>query len=199
MARPTKLTAALAEQLAAGVAAGATYRAAAAAAGVGERTLHDWLTRGRRERDRRARAREELQQISKRRGNAAARQRAAARRDEKPVASETPFEELLERVEKASGVAEVRAAAQIAAAGAESWRAAAWFLERRDPASWAAPRVLAAENEPAAPAPVPAVHDLSRLNVAELRAFAELLRKVEVTVEGSAGADVELRQLPAVT
>jgi hypothetical protein len=82
MARPSKLSAEVREQIALCVSGGASYRAAALSSGIGE---------------------------------------------------------LLEAVEQAAARAKVRAAAQIAKAAEADWRAAAWFLERRDPETFGPP------------------------------------------------------------
>ena len=105
--RPTKLTYKVREKIALAVSAGASYRAAAGMAGVGESTLRSWLARGRAERD-------------------------ARRRDP----SERPYVLLVEALEQASARAEVRAAATITRAQETDWRAALAFLERRDPENW---------------------------------------------------------------
>lgn len=104
MARPSKLTPRLRERIALAVSSGASYRAAAASAGVAESTLHLWLARGRAE-------------------------QGAARR----ARGEARYVLLVEAVEQASARAEVRAAALFSRAAENDWRAAAWFLERRDP------------------------------------------------------------------
>jgi transposase len=105
--RPSKLTPRLRGRIALAVSAGTSYKAAAQSAGVAESTLHSWLARGRAE-------------------------QGARRQD----ASERPYVRLLEAVEQASGRAEVRAAELITKAAETDWRAAAFYLERRDPETW---------------------------------------------------------------
>jgi transposase-like protein len=105
--RPSKLTPAVRKRIALAVEAGATYTTAAEFAGVTDRTLRSWLARGRAEQDAR-----------------------------KPDRSERQYVLLLEAVEQASARAEVRAAHMISKAAENDWRAAAFFLERRDPANW---------------------------------------------------------------
>jgi transposase-like protein len=112
MARPSKLTPKLRERIAAAVSAGASYKAAAQTTGVGESTLHAWLARGRAE-------------------------RGATRL----AVGERPYVRLVDAVEQASARAEVRAAALISKASETDWRAAAWFLERRDPETFGPPRL----------------------------------------------------------
>lgn len=87
--------------------AGSSFRAAAEFAGVAESTFHSWLARGRAE-------------------------EGARRRDP----GERCYVLLAQAVEQASGRAEVRAAMTITKAQETDWRAAAFFLERRDPANW---------------------------------------------------------------
>lgn len=117
MARPSKLTPALRERISQALSAGASYRAAAVSAGVGDSTLRAWLARGRVE-------------------QAAGRPARGTQRAIKRARREAPYVELLESVEQAAARAEVRAALLIAKAAETDWRAAAWFLERRDPATF---------------------------------------------------------------
>jgi transposase-like protein len=112
VARPSKLTPALRGRIALAVSGGASLRAAAQVSGVADSTLRSWLARGRSEQGARKRARGEL-----------------------------PYVELLEAVERAGARAEVRAAALIAKAAETDWRAAAWYLERRDPETFGPPKL----------------------------------------------------------
>jgi integrase len=134
MARPTKLTDSVADKIVLAVRGASTFNAAARFAGVGETTFYRWLSRGRAERLRLERAADELEALPKRvRSERARKARIAALRAAEPKVDELRFLEFVERIEQADGEAQVRAAAQIAAAGATHWRAAAWFLERREP------------------------------------------------------------------
>ncbi len=106
--RPTKLTPETVSALCEALRAGAYLETASRAAGVAPSTLHGWLRRGKI-----AEEREELQ------------------------ADEVPFLELVEAVKKAQAVAELEALRVIReAAERGSWQAAAWFLERSNPAGW---------------------------------------------------------------
>jgi hypothetical protein len=80
--------------------------------------------------------------------------RARAQRDAQPQPSELPYLTFADRVEQADGEAQVRSAALIAA-GADSWRANAWLLERRDAASFGSPKHRGAVNGSSGAAPAP--------------------------------------------
>ena len=67
------------------------------------------------------------------------------------------------RVEKAEADAEVRFAAQVAQGAGEDWRAAAWWLEHRRPASYGRAQALAAVVAGGAPASAPVPHHLDDL------------------------------------
>ena len=80
------------------------------------------------------------------------------------------------RVEKAEADFEVRCAAQIAQAAPRDWRAAAWLLQHRRPASYGRAQALAAASAasaagaaPSAPAP----HPLDDLTSDEVRQRAQ--------------------------
>lgn len=112
--RPTRLTPEVADKLVELIAAGHYNSTAARGLRIGERTLTRWLTRGRQ----------------------AAEQ--AADGEEVPE-SERDYLELHRRIEQATAEAEVRALAAITNAftsDPRNWTAAAWFLERKDPARW---------------------------------------------------------------
>jgi transposase-like protein len=111
MARPSKLTPVLRERIELAVSSGCTYRAAAMSAGIAESTFHSWMARGRAE-------------------------QGATKR----APGEQPYVLLVDAVEEAAARAEVRASVLIAKAAETDWRAAAWFLERRDPETFGPPR-----------------------------------------------------------
>ncbi|HKE79025.1 MAG TPA: hypothetical protein VKB54_06940 [Solirubrobacteraceae bacterium] len=67
-------------------------------------------------------------------------------------ARDRPYADLRDRIGQARAEAEARAVAQIARAGADDWRAAAWFLERGFPDRWGRP----AERERLIEIPAPA-------------------------------------------
>lgn len=145
MPRPTKLTAPVTAAIALAVQGCASYRAAAGNAGVSEASLHAWMARGRTERRRLETATGALEALPKRARTLAARKaRMAAQKAAQPIPEELRFLEFLERIEHADSQAQVRAAAQIAQAGAEEWRANAWLLERRDPGTFGPPKARVA-------------------------------------------------------
>ena len=112
--RPTDLTPTTQERIALAIRGGNDNKVAAAHAGIGESTFYAWLDRGRKE-----------------------RARLAASSRAKPRASETPFVEFLEAIQKAQADAETRNVALIAKAAQEgTWTAAAWWLERKYPERW---------------------------------------------------------------
>ena len=112
--RPTDLTPTTQERIALAIRGGNDNKVAAAHAGIGESTFYAWLDRGRKE-----------------------RARLAASSRAKPRASETPFVEFLETIEKAQADAEARNVALNAKAAQDgTWTAAAWWLERKYPERW---------------------------------------------------------------
>lgn len=115
MARPTLLSTERANQIAALIVAGNDQETAALASGVSKSAHYNWLARGRAERD-----------------------RLDSNPKLKPKASEMPFLEYVEAIEKARAEAEARLVLRIAKAAEEpkTWQAAAWLLERRDPKRW---------------------------------------------------------------
>jgi len=112
--RPTDLTPQVQAKIVLAIVGGNDNKVAAAHAGIGESTFYAWLDRGRKE---------------------VARLAASSRA--KPRASETPFVEFLEAIQKAQADAETRNVALIAKAAQEgTWTAAAWWLERKYPERW---------------------------------------------------------------
>jgi hypothetical protein len=77
------------------------------------------------------------------------------------------------RVEKAEADFEVRCAAQIAQAAPRDWRAAAWLLQHRRPASCGRAQAIAAAAAAGAAAPAPAPHPLDDLTSDEVRQRAQ--------------------------
>jgi hypothetical protein len=75
------------------------------------------------------------------------------RGDERGAPGDAPFREMRVRVERARAEGEVRNVGIIAAAGQESWQAAAWMLERSYPDRWARPSQRDHVEPPAAPIP----------------------------------------------
>jgi hypothetical protein len=109
--RPTKLTPETVEVLCDALGKGMYLETSGRLAGVAPSTLHGWLSRGR-----------------------------IAEHSDDPHPDEVPFLELLEAVKKAQARAEMKAIEVIiAAAEAGTWQAAAWFLERSNPAAWTRP------------------------------------------------------------
>lgn len=112
--RPTDLTPAVQARIVLAIVGGNDNKVAAAHAGIGESTFYAWLDRGRKE-----------------------LARLAASSRAKPKASETPFVEFLEAIQKAQADAETRNVALIAKAAQDgTWTAAAWWLERKYPERW---------------------------------------------------------------
>jgi hypothetical protein len=106
--RPSKLTPQTTETICEALGSGAYLETASRAAGVAPSTLHGWLQRGR-----------------------------LAEQSSNPKSDDLPFLELLEAVKKAQAVAEMTALSVIReAAERGTWQAAAWFLERSNPAAW---------------------------------------------------------------
>lgn len=100
------------ERICTALRAGCYIDEAAGAAGVTGTTYHNWMNRGRTERDRRA---------------------AGLPEDE----HESIFVDFLESVEKAQAEAAVDHLKNIAAHAADgSWQASAWILERKFPRKW---------------------------------------------------------------
>lgn len=114
MARPTKLTPQIQARIIQAIRAGNYAEVAAVYAGIDESTYYRWMARGRAELDRVA-------------------ERPKTR---KMRAAEAPFCEFCKAVNEASASAEVFAAGIIVSAGKKDWKAAAWYLERRNPDRW---------------------------------------------------------------
>lgn len=113
LARPTKLTKKIQEDICRAVRAGNYIETAAAHVGINKTTLYDWMKRGAREKER----------IAK-------NPRARVKK------SEEPYVEFSNAIEKALADAEVRDVAIIANAAKENWQAAAWRLERKFKERW---------------------------------------------------------------
>jgi hypothetical protein len=145
MPRPTKLTAPVAEKIALAIKGCASYKAAAEHAGVSRASFNAWMARGRSELSRLEAATDALEALPKRARSAAARKaRMAAQRAAQPHPDELRYLDFLDTITQADAQAQVRAAAQIAAAGADEWRANAWLLERRDPETFGPPQARVA-------------------------------------------------------
>lgn len=110
--RRSRLTPEIQERVVDAIQAGNYLETAAAYAGIADSTMYNWLDRGRKERDR------------------------AQSDDTQIKATEQPFVDFLEAVEKARATAEVRAVALIQKAASDTWQAAAWYLERSAPKKW---------------------------------------------------------------
>lgn len=110
--RPTLLDEDRLERITDALRNGAYIEHAAQAAGISPSTYHNWMDRGRTERDRR---------------------RAGLAADD----HETPYVDFLESVEKAQSEAAVELLGEIANhARNGTWQAAAWILERKFPRQW---------------------------------------------------------------
>jgi hypothetical protein len=112
MARPIKLTPEVQQKIVEAIKMGNYIETAAAYAGISKNTLYDWMKRGAREKDR------------------------IAGTNRKPKATEAPFVEFSDAVEKALAAAEIRDVMLIGKAAETQWQAAAWRLERKFPDRW---------------------------------------------------------------
>lgn len=110
--RRTKLSQEISDQICTALRAGNYQEIAARFAGVSESSYWRWLDRGRTERTR----------IEKDGGE--------------PVAKEFVYYQFACDVDRARAASEVRYVGLIANAAAETWQAAAWWLERSAPAKW---------------------------------------------------------------
>ena len=97
------------------------------------------------------------------------------------------------RVEKAEADAEVRFAAQVAQGAGEDWRAAAWWLEHRRPASYGRAQAAAAAAAMTA-APTPAPHLLDDLTPDEIRERARTWALDLAALPPSGASSPELAQ-----
>jgi transposase len=113
MGARTKLTPERVARLVEALEAGNYDESAARYAGISRSIYYAWLARGRKERDRLT-------------GDEKAR----------PLKSEEPFLDFLDKVEEAIAKAEVRNVAIIQKAGNTTWQASAWWLERKMPNKW---------------------------------------------------------------
>lgn len=113
LARPTKLTKKIQEDICRAVRAGNYIETAAAYAGLNKTTLYDWMKRGAREKER-----------------VAKNPRAKIRK------SEAPYVEFSNAIQKALADSEVRDVMIIGKAAEENWQAAAWRLERKFKDRW---------------------------------------------------------------
>ncbi len=115
MARRTILTPEKIHQICELVQAGNNLETSAAACGVSKSAFFNWTARGRREQE-----------------------RLAANPKARPKKTEEIYVDLVEDIEKARATADARLVLLIHKAAQEpkTWQAAAWLLERRDPARW---------------------------------------------------------------
>lgn len=112
--RPSKFTPDRIEKILEALKSGCYVETAAIYAGVSPQVIWAWCERGRKERE-----------------------RLDVFPDAKPNATEVPFIEFLEEIEKARATAEIRAVMQVQRAAADgTWQAAAWYLERSYPKKW---------------------------------------------------------------
>lgn len=116
LARPSLLTPERQAVIVEWTAEGNRVENAAAAAGVNAATFHNWMARGRVERDRLARTPKG-----------------------KPRASEVRYLEFLEAIEKARAEALATAIGEIRKAGQRDWKALAWWAERTYPELYGRP------------------------------------------------------------
>ena len=113
MARPTKLTKKLAEQLTDLIREGNYMETACAYVGVDSSTVRKWTKRGIRERERMEKT-----------GDAV-------------IPNEKIYFDFSKLLEKANAESEMNRIENIKRLSIEDWKASAWFLERRFPQRWA--------------------------------------------------------------
>ncbi len=153
--RPSKLTPERAQAIALAVSEGHYLQHAAAAAGVARSSVHSWLARGRK-------ARERLDGGGE------------------PQPDEEPYLDFLEALEGAErcaaelGIAPIRAAMERG-----DWRAAAWYLERRFPGHWRPGADGGARDEEDAAAAFAAERAASEELLARLKRLAEVNAEAE--------------------
>jgi hypothetical protein len=98
------------------------------------------------------------------------------------------------RVEKAEADAEVRFEAQVAQGAGEDWRAAAWWLEHRRPASYGRAQAAAATAAMTA-APTPGPNPLDDLTADEIRERARIWALDLAALPPSAASSPDLAQV----
>jgi len=113
MGRPIKLNESIQADIIKAIRAGNYLETAAAYAGINKSTLHDWLRRGERE-----------------------KQRVDKDNRRRITKDEQIFVDFSDSVEKALAESEVRDVYRIEKAAESQWQAAAWRLERKFPARW---------------------------------------------------------------
>ena len=162
MARPTKLTPELQDEIIKVIRSGNYIETACAYVGINKSTFYDWLKRGAREKDR----------IAK-------NPRAKVRKSEKP------FVDFSNAIEKALAHAEIRDVAIIGKAAEENWQAAAWRLERKFPDRWGRKDKYSLEHSGKDGGPIETSHteelDLSNLTDKELEQLEKIIAKSTVT------------------
>ena len=158
MARPTKLTPKLQDEIIKVIRSGNYIETACAYVGINKSTFYDWLKRGAREKDR-----------------VAKNPKAKVRKDEQP------FVDFSNEVEKALAHAEIRDVAIIGKAAEENWQAAAWRLERKFPDRWGRKDKYALEHSGKDGGPIETSHkeelDLSNLTDKELEQLEKIIAK----------------------
>lgn len=158
MARPTKLTPELQDEIIKVIRSGNYIETACAYVGINKSTFYDWLKRGAREKDRLAK-----------------NPRAKVRKSEKP------FVDFSNAIEKALAHAEIRDVAIIGKAAEENWQAAAWRLERKFPDRWGRKDKYALEHSGKDGGPIETSHteelDLSNLTDKELEQLEKIIAK----------------------
>src|SRR5690554_1753534 len=156
MARPTKLTPKLQDEILKVIRSGNYIETACAYVGINKSTFYDWLKRGAREKDRLAK-----------------NPRAKVRKSEKP------YVDFSNAVEKALAHAEIRDVAIIGKAAEENWQAAAWRLERKFTERWGRKEKYALEHTGKDGGPIETSHteqiDLSNLTDKELEQLERII------------------------
>jgi transposase len=137
VARPSKLTPDVHNEIVQAIKAGAYAEEAALHAGIDESTYYRWMARGRTELEQLDTTETLLADIGTKPSNRAKRaERTQLLKQRKTLQAEPRYREFCKAVLRASADAEVFATATIRRHMKDDWRAAAWYLERRYPQRW---------------------------------------------------------------
>jgi hypothetical protein len=161
MARPTRLNEEKMLQIAQLISAGNFAEVAAQASGISKATYYNWIVRGKTERD-----------------------RMEVENKANPKASERPYVEFMDAIEKARAEAEARMILVIgkAANDTKSWQAAAWWLERVFPQKYG--KITRTEISGPEGAPIQSETKQIALSEAEIVALAdEILGYKQITIK----------------
>ena len=130
--------------------AGSPKKYAAMLAGIAEKTLYEWIEKGRQQEPPEGLDSLTVKQLKER---ARANVVKGYTRMKKPqlikgiIEAETAYRSFLYAVELAEAEGLMQHIKNVRDAGLEDWRASAWYLERRDPENWAKQDRLQVENQ----------------------------------------------------